>query len=114
MALPRGGGAQLAGQFLTRLELQALIETFNAELLSHASATATLEKWCADHGLAREAKVTAILERGREKVLDEDGRQLLAVHRVSRWATAMCGSFAGISFCPRRTIGMCRVGWRRR
>ncbi len=65
--------------FLTRVELLALIETFNAELLTHASATATLERWCGDHGLAREAKVAARLERGAEKSLDEAGRLLLAV-----------------------------------
>ena len=65
--------------FLTRLELLALIETLNAGLLSHPSATATLERWCGDHGLAREAKVVAVLERGAEKTLDEDGRKLLAV-----------------------------------
>ena len=64
---------------LTRLELLALIETFNAELLSHASATATLERWCADHGLARNAKIAARLDRGAEKPLDEPGRQLFAL-----------------------------------
>ena len=81
--------------FLTRLELLALIETFNAELLSHASATATLEKWCADHGLARDAKVTAILERGQEKPLAEEERQLLAVQPAEplhyRHVRLVCG-----------------------
>lgn len=65
--------------FLTRLELLALIETLNAELLSHPSATATLEKWCGEHGLAREAKVAAVLERGAEKPLDVNGSRLLAI-----------------------------------
>ena len=64
---------------MTRLELLALIETLNAELLSHPSATATLEKWCGDHALAHEPKVTAALERGAGKPLDEDGRRLLGV-----------------------------------
>lgn len=78
-SLAMGASPSWKDSFLTRLELLALIETFNAELLSHASATATLEKWCGDHGLAREAKITAALERGVEKPLDGDGRQLLAV-----------------------------------
>jgi chorismate-pyruvate lyase len=60
-----------------RLELVALIETLNAELLSHPSATATLEKWCADHKLASAPAVSAILERGAEKPLDEEGRRQL-------------------------------------
>jgi chorismate-pyruvate lyase len=65
--------------FGTRLELQALLETLNAELLSHPSATATLEKWCGDHKLAREAKIAAELERGAEKPLDDEGRRLLEI-----------------------------------
>jgi chorismate-pyruvate lyase len=65
--------------FGTRLELQALLETLNAELLSHPSATATLEKWCGDHRLAPGAKVVAVLERGAEKPLDEQGRRLLGI-----------------------------------
>ena len=65
--------------FLTRVELLAVIETFNAELLSHASATATLERWCADHGFAANAKITAKLDRGAERPLDKAGRALLAL-----------------------------------
>jgi hypothetical protein len=37
---------------VSRLEALALIETLNAEILASRSATLTLEKWCADHGLA--------------------------------------------------------------
>ncbi len=66
--------------FLTRVELVALIETFNAELLSHPSATVTLEHWCAGHGLAHDAKVVAHLERGAQKPLEESGRELLALN----------------------------------
>ncbi len=64
---------------LTRVELLGLIETFNAELLSHSSATATLEHWCAEHGLAPDARIVARLERGADKPLDESGWQLLAL-----------------------------------
>jgi hypothetical protein len=38
--------------FTARLEALALLETLNAELLSHDSATLTLDHWCAAHRLA--------------------------------------------------------------
>jgi hypothetical protein len=65
--------------FLARLELLALIETLNADLLSHSSATLTLERWCADHGLAKTGKVVAELDRGAEKKLDDRDRERLAL-----------------------------------
>ncbi len=65
--------------FLTRVELLALIETLNAELLSHPSATLTLERWCAGHGMAPEAKLVARLERGSSKHLQEADLKRLAV-----------------------------------
>jgi chorismate-pyruvate lyase len=45
--------------FVARLEALALIETLNADLLSHDSATLTLERWCADHRLAEPARIVA-------------------------------------------------------
>jgi chorismate-pyruvate lyase len=94
-SLAVGASPSWKDSFLTRLELMTLIETFNADLLSHASATATLERWCADHGLAREAKVAAMLERGAEKALDGDGRKLMAVQQEEplryRHVRLVCG-----------------------
>ncbi len=52
--------------FVARLEALALVQSLNAELLSHDSATLTLDRWCADHRLASPAKITA------ERVLGED------------------------------------------
>ena len=52
--------------FVGRLEALALIETLNADLLSHDSATLTLERWCADHRLADPARIVA------ERVHDVD------------------------------------------
>ncbi len=52
--------------FVGRLEALALIESLNADLLSHESATLTLERWCADHKLADPARILA------ERVRDED------------------------------------------
>ncbi|HET7462428.1 MAG TPA: hypothetical protein VFJ82_14340 [Longimicrobium sp.] len=44
---------------LTRTQALALVQSLNAEILASRSATATLEKWCADHALAREPRVVA-------------------------------------------------------
>ncbi len=61
----RTGGASAAeparwpDSFVARLEALALIESLNADLLSHDSATLTLERWCADHRLAHPALIVA-------------------------------------------------------
>jgi hypothetical protein len=41
------------------LEALALLETFNADLLSHDSATLTLERWCGAHQMASAPRVIA-------------------------------------------------------
>jgi hypothetical protein len=71
--LPLAAAPALAGapppwpaSFIGRLEALALIESLNAELLSHDSATLTLERWCADHRLAHPARIVA--ERVRDAV----------------------------------------------
>jgi chorismate-pyruvate lyase len=45
--------------FVTRVEALALLETFNDELLTHDSATLTLERWCEVHRLASPARIVA-------------------------------------------------------
>jgi chorismate-pyruvate lyase len=45
--------------FVGRLEALALIESLNADLLAHDSATLTLERWCANHRLADPARIVA-------------------------------------------------------
>src|SRR3982075_2639291 len=54
------------GGFLARVEALAVLETFNAELLSHDSATLTLERWCDAHKLASPARIVA------SRVMDVD------------------------------------------
>jgi len=44
---------------LGRLEALALLETLNADLLAHDSATLTIERWCAEHRLADPARIVA-------------------------------------------------------
>jgi hypothetical protein len=45
--------------FVGRLEALSLIESLNADLLAHDSATLTIEHWCADHRLADPARIVA-------------------------------------------------------
>ena len=45
--------------FTARLEALALLQTLNADLLSHDSATATLQRWCESHQLAPHPHITA-------------------------------------------------------
>jgi hypothetical protein len=45
--------------FVGRLEALTLLETLNADLLAHDSATLTIERWCADHQLADPARIVA-------------------------------------------------------
>ncbi len=50
--------------FVARVEAVALLQTLNANLLSHDSATLTLEHWCDVHRLASPARIVA--EQRRE------------------------------------------------
>ena len=73
-----------AAEHLQRVELLALLQTLNADLLSHDSATLTLERWCADHGLAgnsaaEPARIVARRIRDADKPLPDDLRARLAI-----------------------------------
>jgi hypothetical protein len=74
-----GEAAAWPDSLLTRVEALALLETLNADLLSHPSATLTLERWCGAHHLAPEARVIARLVRGADKPLPEADRTRLAL-----------------------------------
>jgi hypothetical protein len=63
----------------SRTQALALLETLNADLLSHPSATLTLERWCGDHALAGEAKILARRLKARDKPLPDDARQTLGI-----------------------------------
>jgi chorismate-pyruvate lyase len=64
--LPMQAGAQADG-FVARVEALALLQTLNADLLSHDSATQTLERWCGDHRLASPPVIVAERVAGIEK-----------------------------------------------
>ncbi|WP_201315406.1 hypothetical protein [Dyella sp. EPa41] len=63
----------------SRVEVLALLQTLNADLLSHPSATLTLERWCGAHHLAAEAKVVAERVHGEDKPLPDEARKQLAI-----------------------------------
>ncbi len=65
--------------FTARVEALALLQTLNAELLSHDSATLTLDRWCDTHHLASPAKVVADRDKAARKAATADQRRLLAV-----------------------------------
>lgn len=65
--------------FTTRLEALALIQTLNAELLSHDSATLTLDRWCEAHKLASPAHITAERVHEVDKPVTPEQRQALGV-----------------------------------
>jgi len=65
--------------FATRVEALALLQTLNAELLSHDSATQTLERWCAAHRLASPARIVAEGVKDADKAPTEELRRLLRV-----------------------------------
>jgi chorismate-pyruvate lyase len=73
---PTGGRPE---NFVDRLESLALIETLNGRLLAGASATATLEKWCADHHMAQSPRIVARRVPGPERAPDSKTRERLQV-----------------------------------
>lgn len=61
------------------LEALALLQTLNADLLSHDSATLTLDRWCAAHHMASPALVVADRLAGVDKPPTAMQRQELGV-----------------------------------
>jgi chorismate-pyruvate lyase len=71
--------APVRDEYVARVEALALLQTLNADLLSHDSATATLERWCADHHLSDSPRIAARRVRGTAKPLPDDLRTRLQV-----------------------------------
>jgi chorismate-pyruvate lyase len=65
--------------YQTRLEALALLQTLNADLLSHDSATATLDRWCASHHLGDPPSITAERIHDADKPATAAQRELLHV-----------------------------------
>src|ERR1700746_384870 len=73
-------------RYLRRLETALLLQTLNADLLSHDSATSTLQRWCDVHHLASPASITAERVRGTEKSPTQIQRERLRVAPTDRVA----------------------------
>ena len=83
------------GSFLARVEAVAVLQTLNADLLSHDSATLTLERWCGAHQLASPPKIVASQVPGVDKPPTPEQRRELDVepNDVVRYRRVrlMCG-----------------------
>ena len=73
------GNAPTRDHYVARVEALALLQTLNADLLSHDSATSTLEHWCADHRLADPPRILARRVQGAAKPVPDEVRARLAV-----------------------------------
>lgn len=63
----------------SRMKALAMLQSLNADLLSHPSATLTLERWCGAHHLAQEARVVARRVKGPDKPLPPGAREQLGI-----------------------------------
>jgi chorismate-pyruvate lyase len=70
--------------FVARVEALALLQTLNADLLSHDSATLTLERWCDVHRLASPARIVAERIPGIDKPPSAEQRRELAATPTDR------------------------------
>jgi chorismate-pyruvate lyase len=99
-AAPLLGLAQTAPTWLdtfeSRLEMLALTQTLNAEILSSPSATQSLEKWCRDHKMAGDPTIVAQTIAGIAKIPTAEQLQRLEVTSGSdvkyRRVELRCGS----------------------
>lgn len=68
-----------SNDFVARVEALALLQTLNADLLGHDSATLTLDRWCDAHHLASPAKVVAVRDKDTTRPASADQRRALGV-----------------------------------
>jgi chorismate-pyruvate lyase len=91
-----GCAAPAHREHVWRIESLAQLQTLNADLLSHDSATLTLERWCAEHHLADPPRIVARRVRDAAKPIPENLRTRLAVDAKEpiayRHVQLVCGS----------------------
>jgi chorismate-pyruvate lyase len=69
--------------FKSRLEILALMQTLNADILASPSATQSLEKWCRDHKMTNDPRIVARLINGLPKIPTVEQLQRLQVTSTS-------------------------------
>jgi hypothetical protein len=84
------------GSFVARVEALAVLQTLNADLLSHDSATLTLERWCDVHRLASPPRIVALRVPDVDKPPTPEQRRELAITATDpvryRRVKLMCGA----------------------
>lgn len=70
--------------FVSRVEILALLQTLNGEILAGSSATRTLEQWCRDHEMADEPKIVAGRVPGLRKEPSAEQLQRLDVRDAAQ------------------------------
>src|SRR5258707_4082647 len=84
------------GSFVARVEALALLKTLNADLLSHDSATLTLERWCDVHRLASPPRIVAVRDPDVDKPPTPEQRRELGITPTEsvryRRVKLMCGA----------------------
>src|ERR1700674_2397940 len=84
------------GSFAARVEALAVLQTLNADLLSHDSATLTLQRWCDVHRLASPPRIVAARVPDIDKQPTPDQRRELGVTPAEparyRRVKLMCGA----------------------
>ena len=82
--------------YVARLEASLLIQTLSVDLLSHGSATLTLERWCSTHRLASSPRIVAERVAGMDKAPTEEQRRELGVAETDlvryRRVRLLCGT----------------------
>lgn len=63
----------------SRVEILALVQTLNADILASSSATRSLERWCGDHRMAAEPRIVAHRIPGEAKPPSAEQLQRLQV-----------------------------------
>lgn len=69
--------------FESRLEVLALLQSLNGEILASTSATRTLEAWCGEHRMAADPKIVALRVAGERKEPSAEQLQRLEVRDAS-------------------------------
>jgi hypothetical protein len=84
------------GSFVARVEALAVLQTLNADLLSHDSATLTLQRWCDVHKMASPPRIAASRVPDIDKPPTPDQRRELGVTPAEpvryRRVRLMCGA----------------------
>lgn len=104
--------SQWRDTFESRVEVLALLQTLNGELLAGSSATRTLEDWCRDHHMADDPKIVAARVAGARKEPSAEQLQRLGAGDASevmyRRVELRCGthvlSEADNWYVPRRLM----------